>query len=287
MTSRYKIDTIPAVSMAEPKVDTISTLAPEMLELILLQLPETQLFVVQRVCSKWRDMIETSPPIRKKMFLAADGDVLDPTGNPHNSLYHYVAYTAALRLNPMAELAREGDAHERTYSGRRRGAPFEISLWGQEPAGLLVEIGLGDKALKEYFKPSVRSLKDKSWKKLLFTQPPCKAISVHASIDRRHLPWTPQFATLYNPTGVTLGDWYSFGQKVQVHSRLRPRSHAFLTDPESLRFWMTFPENDGAGRQAYDSCRGDGLDLCPEGRCRCLQTLSEWQPEHDAQGRRA
>lgn len=42
---------------------------PELLEGILVCLPMADLFVNQRVCKKWKDVISTSKPIRRVMFL--------------------------------------------------------------------------------------------------------------------------------------------------------------------------------------------------------------------------
>lgn len=44
----------------------------ELLEGILSFLPPKQLFVVQRVCKQWRDIIASSPELQKKMFLRVD-----------------------------------------------------------------------------------------------------------------------------------------------------------------------------------------------------------------------
>lgn len=55
--------TFPALSATRKALDTI-----EILEAILLQLPPQNILINQRVCTTWRDLIQTSPDLQCALF---------------------------------------------------------------------------------------------------------------------------------------------------------------------------------------------------------------------------
>lgn len=75
-----------------------------MLEAILLETPERNLFVVQRVSKGWRSIIECSSALQKKMFLAPDGDALRRAGFADCSTPQYYIDLTTIRLNPALEM---------------------------------------------------------------------------------------------------------------------------------------------------------------------------------------
>lgn len=82
--------------------------AYELLEGVLLNLSAKDLFVLQRVSSRWCDLIRRSPGLQKRMFLRRDGEVLQPSlkfGLKLGTVQREeVVYDRSFKINPMINL---------------------------------------------------------------------------------------------------------------------------------------------------------------------------------------
>ncbi|KAL2038003.1 hypothetical protein N7G274_009223 [Stereocaulon virgatum] len=109
---------------------------PELLEMILLHVPELPLLVFQRVNKVWRDVIQTSSPLQRKLFMEAE---------PISFKDMWVNYdTIHLRWNPF--VLKYANPHS------RRIAPYP-------------SVDFGRNILRKFNDP------DASWRKMFVSQP--------------------------------------------------------------------------------------------------------------------
>ena len=55
---------------------------PELLALIILALPQSEILIVQRVSKAWKSIIEDTPDIQQKLFLQPSTRTIVWDGNP-------------------------------------------------------------------------------------------------------------------------------------------------------------------------------------------------------------
>ena len=83
-------------------IDKVFTI-PELLEKVLLVLPEKDLLLNQRVTKIWRDVVTTSPLVRRKLFFTAEL-LLPDADNPNYLKYNCFHYTKQSSLQPIVAL---------------------------------------------------------------------------------------------------------------------------------------------------------------------------------------
>ncbi|KAL2066595.1 hypothetical protein VTL71DRAFT_2666 [Oculimacula yallundae] len=116
----------------------------ELLEAILLQLPERNVLVFQRVCQQWQHTIVSSPALQNKLFLTPLPHLDDPVFNP-----------LLKELFPFLLSSKQVPGY---YSGNRE--------WNNESEMLWME----------WYKDEMRRAQvlreDASWRKMFPVQPP-------------------------------------------------------------------------------------------------------------------
>lgn len=156
-----------------------------LLEQVLIQLPLKDLFIVQRVATSWKDLIERSEAIRKKMFLMAEGPVLHP-----DAASTRLQYSDTMRLHPALQAAcllhTPGKRRHRIEVGTAR-------LWKSYLAEMEFSVNI------ELDLTAVSQIEEK----MLLTQPPIAAIShkLFCYYDSQR-----PFTILRPQTGITFGD---------------------------------------------------------------------------------
>lgn len=127
---------------------------------ILTELPLKDLFVVQRVGTSWKELIERSETINTEMFLMVEGPVLHPVDHASTRILH----SAPMRLQP----ALQARCLTHPPETRRQGVQVGIArLWG----GYWTEMELSV-AIKLGLTAVTRSVE-----RMLLTQPPIAAVS--------------------------------------------------------------------------------------------------------------
>lgn len=174
--------------MAPKAADKVFNLL-ELLEQILLNLDTQELFILQRVNGTFDALINTSKPIRRKMFLLV-GPVEASSKDIENNI--------ATVFNPLIELPQVGLLDCRIYlEGARPG--------NKSPLGKICVERIEQKIRKSTRVP-VCTVKDASWRKtLLFSSPYAMQCEVNVRCNWR-LPnnWDYVVDELNLAEGVTL-----------------------------------------------------------------------------------
>jgi len=94
---------------ATPKADEVFGIT-ELCEQILLDVSPRQLFGLQRTSPRWRNVIQGSEKLMKRMFLLAEGAAVKPLSlprpdDPTSRQYHQPLYNQPVRINPMVNHA--------------------------------------------------------------------------------------------------------------------------------------------------------------------------------------
>lgn len=179
--------------MALPAAKVLGTY--ELLEGVLIHFPGRELFVLQSLNTSWRDLIQRSEKLQKKMFLRPIGDAI----SPRDFKCRIPVYRCLFHLNPACEIFRDD-------SGPVRCAVWDTANENKEalPArfGFSTSIKFLIKDIDECFSIHVkRSAWPQTWRKVLLTQPPITtALLMHNSNPYKDV------CTVYHPQGITLGD---------------------------------------------------------------------------------
>ena len=167
--------------MASPATTVLATY--ELLENILLNLPIKDLFIIQRVDSTWRDLIQRSDPLQHKMFLRPAGDVLHPDAKR----LKYEAET--IHINP-------GLVNRCFFcDGPNKPAKFPPGRF----SCALFDKGDGNMVMHPSFSNAPVTGYRPSWHDMYLTQPPISLILRYATPDSPEL-------TFRKPEGFTFGD---------------------------------------------------------------------------------
>ena len=217
----------------------------EVLEHILLYLRMEDIVRVQRVCIRWKSVIENSPRLQRLLFLSPK------VGGPFRLVayhdYHVEESTKTLRggpihyefRTPLGEL-RKWPLHKLTECDPN--PQLDRILSGFRPKRKLSAAFTEDEFYKAPFEPSpdrLHSVKlcrfafprklqnewfaqqNHSWRSMFLTQPPCTAIELCTPFQVR-----PEFSnlvhTIWNKNGVTIG---------QLIGALRGRERLFFETP--------------------------------------------------------
>ena len=201
----------------------------ELCELILLELPMEELYVLQRVNHAWHDTIARSQDLQKKLFRTPSEAPLRPLalmqvrkGHPshyylgHN-LFPYLSPVHGgqyLKLNPTTSASYTIGRCE--YDGPRAMFPdhTEAHLPQVRPRPFTFHIERRtNEGHEDFLEFSVRhqdiallrqsSTVNVSWRSMLFTQPPVTAVLLRTPLGGGE--WRPRM-TLYNAHGITFGD---------------------------------------------------------------------------------
>jgi hypothetical protein len=174
---------------------------PELLELILLYLPQKDLLLSQRVCRSFRYTIEGSLRLQRALFFSPnwnlEGRAFDaysannrPGQKPENNR---LLRRAFLGCYPTVTLVIVNDSptpHESAI-GRRGSERWSWDVCISFPA---------DKKLPDC-KPSVL-YPEASWRRMFLSQPPCQNLHLVRRWQRNSKP------ALVRDNGITMGDFY-------------------------------------------------------------------------------
>ncbi|KAI5363575.1 hypothetical protein Slin15195_G092270 [Septoria linicola] len=176
----------------------------ELLEPILLNLTCQQALVAQRVARSWRSVVQRSQPLQEISFHHATEKPLQPAAWQGHSSMHRVDYgvhrivydTLRLELCPAAPIQQPSGSL----------GPI-ITSWTARELGSVLQLSVGLGGAIEPVPPDLTA----SWWNMHIASPPLPAISLD------FLPDVPEQAysmTLYNPTGVRLGELFDWTWKL-------------------------------------------------------------------------
>lgn len=192
--------------------------AYELLEMLLLNLPLKDLYVVQRVCTTWRDLIHRSQGIKKIMFLMASGPPPSRDEYFPDKYYGQAIYSGQLTLNPILHLSCGAHCGVLYRSAMTNGIPFGFAtLEVSDRFGEEVTIRIEAAPKLDYF-----AIRD-----MFLTQPPVRELSyAYNSFGGREI--------IRSDKGITLGDLmgaYKSGRNLRGHYWI----FSFRPGPGALR----------------------------------------------------
>ena len=213
--------------MASPVAKVLGTY--ELLEKILLNLSAKNLFGLQRISRAWKSDIDQSHPLRKKMFLMADGEPVKPN--------EAEIYRGCLRLNPVVnfDLCELGSSYapEHAWTISTGRTSLEYTIRRAFFCGDYDDVF--DITVTEPWSGNSRS-RGFTCMDMFLTQPPITAL--------RH-------ATIYNPNGLTFRDALKGKDRIlQAYEGASKRDGVFTGD---LSFYLAVPE-DEERKRAYEQC---------------------------------
>ena len=308
----------------------------ELLEHILSYISPRQLFVIQRVDTAWKSLIQDSDELQKKMFLRANGTVLHPSAlSLPRDMDEGPVYMQQIRTNMMAFRCTDREASPSFPihgKGMRRcgasmslrpsitvmdldvkGRPERVDLtkFSSRPVrrfgnrqrtgceGRVSKIAVSKSAVSksEVSKNDVSkdepSKHDKirsqtgttaSWRDMLLTQPPVEALyHKNKSTKISDARSGQSLCTVYNPKGVTVGDFVDCCVKMRQQIRQDRNSPGHYRPRASLEFVVPCgPPNDVADSpRRYSGCKV-GVDS----QCTCIgQFFNEELPFGKAEGK--
>ena len=182
---------------------------PELLEMIIFQLPPRHIFVTQRVSKIWKAAIATSISIQRKLFRAPDEPPLTPVKEPrlqlrkHNNM-HYQSRLVFNRLVPAFYHTRQGLFGFYNIQG--------VS-WGFADMELLNRICQtpGEAAT---------SRERRAWDDMFLTKPPCTTVMVY--LDTCHFYTT---CSIRIDSGIKLQHIFDIATEMSIegakHEKLR------------------------------------------------------------------
>ncbi|KXT13584.1 hypothetical protein AC579_8093 [Pseudocercospora musae] len=198
----------------------------ELLEQILLGIRWNELFVLQRVSSTWRDVIQESVLVREKMYILAIEAPLQPTTSLHyyaDSMKRITYRSDKLDTNPATKFYGSSDA----------GLQNPLALWAVRDLSNFIQFSIGVEGTPEGLPNETAS-----WRQMLLTKPPLPAISFDfLPDDEEHR----NKLTIYNRRGITFGDVYDWTWKLsKAHEKktgLKPDSRL-----AAIVFWLAHPD---------------------------------------------
>lgn len=169
---------------------------PEILEMVLSQLPERDLLLDQRVNSTWQGVIKTSQSLRRKLFYTAD-------------------LVGAISDNKAVSDAK--------WNSLLRAFSIEVTstFWEQR------SIEINTPKLKRFMYPT------SSWKTIFLTQPTCVDLVFDNALSRDDWGWG---LNIYSPSGVKLGDLCDTENWNRWTVRYVPRLEKYTGIVSGLRF---------------------------------------------------
>lgn len=177
----------------------------ELLETILAGTDIVSLFTLQRVRSTWRDVINRSDTLQKMMYLRPNGAALHLKRTATWVPFHVVE--SRVQTSPAYLLYQQGGSS----TARDEGSPWSSCL---PPLGHIKVIPiLNDTNCFEFattIAPSRVLEECEDWRRMVLTQPPIKACLL--SEKSKHMG---ESCTIYNPTGITLGDIFHCRKKME------------------------------------------------------------------------
>ena len=240
----------------------------ELLERVLIHLPIRDLFVLQRISTKFSVVVQRFHLIRERMFLRADGDVLRPNPNHQNPDIDELSpgCEVVMRLNPAAGLFRNGLHHNACVSpecGRQHWANYEFSVLPGY-VNICIEImpvyqsGHPDCIPIGYYAPEA------SWRKIFATQPPVTAV-IFLDLDLDEAVYycsRGHVLTVRNPEGITFGESYDWWLLYRREHEEKP-GEAYDSRWSCMQICVTRPQ-DKEVESAFCMCNSmdDDGDMC-------------------------
>ncbi|PPJ60913.1 hypothetical protein CBER1_06224 [Cercospora berteroae] len=181
----------------------------ELLDWVLLSCHPRDLHNYQRVSTFWRDIISTSKRLQKAMWLSDATAHLTPTCTTYGNDLVCTYKSSEIVFNPCFTVGSQD------YFG---GRPYNFNAfpcyalrwqlaWRMHPSEDLYFVS---QQLQTLYLAN-RSPNVASWRKMLLTSPPVRAVDVVAGHDTpfwHGLPSSRYTRMLFNPNGITFGDLY-------------------------------------------------------------------------------
>ena len=138
---------------------------PELLEMIISQLPPAQILLSQRVSKQWKLIIASPRQIQEKLFFRAVAAVLHP--DPKVRMKSSVAYTKPFKTNLIVQNALNRSHHGLTVSEE---------FWHEFIRHSIQLIFTIDETLPQH--RTLWNHPTATWKKMFVTGPPCSVLSM-------------------------------------------------------------------------------------------------------------
>ena len=277
----------------------------EVLEHILSYISTRRLFVIQRVDTAWRSLIQDSDNLQKKMFRRPDGEVIQPSPLSRcHTMDRGPVYQQPLRTNMLALLcfrnhvdvclAPDGTRYRRctVRCAVRETIAFRGLPRPSESNNYQCAHQASDRPLAHYLyhKSQQSSHKDSeddqpnysptaakpSWRNMFLTQPPVTAVyhkDINPSISqfnsRDHMAArNDRLCTVYNPAGVTVGDLVDCCAKIRRQVEQKAERHPCYAPFVSLEWVLPsdVPNEKYNPRQNFRGCFVDA-DM----ECKCIR----------------
>ncbi|KAK4500789.1 hypothetical protein PRZ48_008981 [Zasmidium cellare] len=229
----------------------------ELFENILLRLPMTDLFVLKRVCKVWRDAIQDSPSLRKKMFIQPCAPPLQPVPNDSELEMMKYLYRSAVHMHPAAAISST-----RPDSPPEHTATLPAHHFGQMSITALVRHSQHFVLLA----PNMSLRAPGSWEDTLICQPPPVAIGLVAESDPEDF-LDFEIHKISNADGITWGDVQKSTKdymEANPARKITPDCFMFLDDASQT----------AEIQEAWKYCKGH--KDC-NGKCGCVWLLQEEQ----------
>ena len=263
-----------ALCLADAHREVLDTY--ELFELILLQLPIKDLFVLQRTCSKWQKIITESHALQKRMYLRPQAAVMRPLPD-RSSTY----YTEPVKVHPaicfLADHGSGKDQHTSEEYGpmiHSQYASFGEVYLPRTPRHTHVGFSLLQHCYKSRsLSASIGSYREEaSWKQMLISDPPVPAI--HANLgprdwlipERRDDYTGLEDVLVYNAAGVRFGDLVDMRRRVKHLLQLSGTSEEEVT----MFAWLGLRDAEIIVVDHECDIQSDGEN---DKECRCMQRL--------------
>lgn len=229
----------------------------ELLERILLHLPLKNLYVLQRVSTTWRDLIERSKPIQQKMFIAAAQEPQCPTNKAVENEFSQPLYPTIndFRLNPLLHTYCALHGNYSDTSDHRFGC---VNLFPRCASQEGDKLGIFIYSLLKDNLPAVQDM--------LVCQPPITTMQCLMNEPNPGFPYNPHLAewTVYNPQGLRFRNLVPSSRTQITEFQFRVTSKVVQKDKEGASgsdqrcetcLWSR-DDDRGCGCGTSDRCEG-------------------------------
>lgn len=165
----------------------------ELVEAIVLHLPPKRIFVLQRVCKTWRDLISQSKVIRVQCFLEANEQ---PVARANTLPSRWPVYRTPLAMSELLP---------------QKGIKIDLTNFGPDFANLK-----DHKLIQVPVKELLRLPHDSILRRTLLTQPPCTALQVHLCIYPSMRRDKQGNRTASRPMKISYGGLYVDGDGLRI-----------------------------------------------------------------------
>ena len=209
---------------------------PELLETILLNLGPRELLLSQRTCRTFRDTVQCSIRLKRKLFVEPDWTLEGqqfqpysisnfPGSRPENNRLLLRAFpgcypTIRLDMHPTNSRVGRGGAQQTsfTFGGRRDSEQWTWDVCISFPAVRIPDLN-----------PAVL-YPEASWRKMYLSQPPCTSLYLTRRWQRSSRP------AMIRESGITMGDFFDEATKPAPGCDNRKWHQSFISSDRAWHF---------------------------------------------------